>query len=56
MNNNMIAFCGLICTDCPAYLATQADDDSARKKVAEQWREAYQSPVLQLNRLIAMVA
>ena len=28
----MIAFCGLVCTNCPTYLATQADDDEARRK------------------------
>ena len=30
----MIAPCGLICTDCPTFLATQNDDDEARKKTA----------------------
>lgn len=33
----MIAFCGLSCTDCPAFIATQKDDDEERKKVAEKW-------------------
>ena len=33
----MIAFCGLVCTECPAFIATQKDDDEARKKVAESW-------------------
>jgi len=32
----MIAVCGLVCTDCPAYLATQ-DDDEKRKEVAQKW-------------------
>ncbi len=40
----MVAFCGLICTDCPAYLATQADDDTARERVAAQWREEFNAP------------
>ncbi|NIV31664.1 MAG: DUF3795 domain-containing protein, partial [Anaerolineae bacterium] len=22
----MIAYCGLVCTECPAYIATQAND------------------------------
>jgi hypothetical protein len=34
----------LICTDCPAYLATQADDDDARERVAAQWREEHDAP------------
>jgi len=33
--NKMIAFCGLTCTECPAFIATRKDDDGERKKVAE---------------------
>ena len=33
----MIAFCGLVCTECPAYLATQRDDDALRAKTAAEW-------------------
>jgi hypothetical protein len=33
----MVACCGLICTDCPAYLATQSDDDSERVRIAAAW-------------------
>ena len=33
--DKIIAYCGLICTECPAFLATQADDDSQRVQVAE---------------------
>ena len=40
----MIAMCGLVCTDCPAYQATQADDQAAREQVAAQWREMFQAP------------
>jgi len=36
-----IACCGVICTDCLAYIATQADDDEQRKKVAEDWTKKY---------------
>ena len=36
-----IAFCGLICTDCPTFLATQNDDDRARKKTAEMYAEKF---------------
>ena len=31
----MIAYCGLVCTKCPTYLATQANDDFAREKTAD---------------------
>jgi len=33
----MIAYCGLICTECPGYIATQKDSDEEREKVAKLW-------------------
>jgi len=33
----MIAYCGLVCTECPAYIATQANDVEQLKRVAAQW-------------------
>jgi len=33
----IIACCGLICTECPAYIATQANDYEGRKRTAEKW-------------------
>ncbi|MBN1874957.1 MAG: DUF3795 domain-containing protein [Anaerolineae bacterium] len=42
--SKMIAYCGLVCTDCPAYLATQANDQAALEAVAAQWREQFHSP------------
>jgi hypothetical protein len=30
----MIAYCGLVCSSCPTFLATQNDDDIAREKTA----------------------
>ncbi len=38
---HMIAFCGLTCTDCPAYVATQANDYAALRRVRDQWRQEY---------------
>jgi hypothetical protein len=40
----IIAFCGLDCTRCPAYIATQADDLAAKERVAARWREEYHAP------------
>jgi uncharacterized Fe-S radical SAM superfamily protein PflX len=37
----MIAYCGIICSKCPVYLATQADDDNARQDVAKLWSKQY---------------
>ena len=39
--DRMIAYCGLVCTECPAYLATQKDDMNALQKVAEQWSKQF---------------
>ena len=37
----MIACCGLVCTDCPTFIATQNDDDAARAKTAAYYKKAY---------------
>lgn len=37
----MIAYCGITCTDCGAFIATQNDDDAKRKEVAEQWAKQF---------------
>jgi hypothetical protein len=41
-----IAYCGLVCTDCPAYVATQADDLAALEQVVAEWRQAFNAPGL----------
>jgi len=43
--DRMIAYCGLVCTECPAFIATQQNDDAKRKKVAEMWSEEYKMSV-----------
>ena len=40
-----IAYCGIVCTECPAYLATQRDSDEDRARVAETWSEEYNSDI-----------
>ncbi len=32
-----IAYCGLNCSECPAYVATIEDDHEKRKDLAEKW-------------------
>lgn len=39
--DEIIGMCGLVCTECPAYQATQKDDDEERKRVAEMWTKEY---------------
>ena len=38
----MIAVCGLDCAKCEAYLATQANDEAAKERVAAKWRAQYE--------------
>jgi hypothetical protein len=33
----IIAFCGLNCHECGAFLATKENDDQKRPKVAQEW-------------------
>lgn len=42
----MVACCGLPCSDCPAYFATQAGDEEGLERVLVQWREAFDAPHL----------
>lgn len=37
--NNLIAFCGLNCTKCDAYIATKNNDNALREKTAKLWSE-----------------
>lgn len=39
--SEMIAYCGLVCTSCPQYIATQNDDDIAREKIAKKLAENF---------------
>lgn len=41
MMETMIAYCGLTCTECPAYIATRNHDAEAMTQVAEQWSAEY---------------
>jgi hypothetical protein len=47
-----IAYCGLICTDCPAYIATQANDWAALEQVAAMWREEYNAPDISVETIV----
>jgi hypothetical protein len=41
----MIAYCGLDCTECPAYIATKANDDKLREEAAKIWTEQYKHEI-----------
>ena len=43
---DMIAYCGLDCETCAAYLATVHDDQALREKTARLWAELNHAPIL----------
>jgi len=50
--NGMIAYCGLDCAACGAYIATQADDREAQERVLAKWRVEYNHPDMTLEWVI----
>jgi hypothetical protein len=50
--DKIIAYCGLVCSDCPAYIATQADDPAALEQVAARWREEFNAPDMTVESII----
>ena len=43
---DMIAYCGLDCKKCDAYIATANDDQSLREKTAKLWAQLNNAPIL----------
>ncbi len=41
----MLAYCGLNCSSCDAYLATQENSDDKRKKTAQGWSKMYRADI-----------
>jgi len=41
----MIAFCGLDCSKCKGYIATQANDDGKRAEVVKEWSARYNADI-----------
>jgi len=39
--DRIIAFCGLICTECRAFLATRSGDKNERAKIARLWSKHF---------------
>lgn len=50
--DRMISYCGLVCTDCEAYIATRADDRAALERVVEKWRAQFNAPQMRLQDVI----
>lgn len=45
MENNMTAYCGLLCSKCDAYIATYENDDAKREKTAKKWSQMYNADI-----------
>ena len=41
----MIACCGLVCLECPTFIATQKNDDKMREETAKKWSEMFHSDI-----------
>ena len=37
MKEKMVAFCGIVCDDCRAFIATQRNDTELKKEIAKAW-------------------
>jgi hypothetical protein len=44
-DEKMIAYCGINCTECPAYIATQKNDDRLRAETAKKWSEMFKASI-----------
>ncbi len=43
--DEMVAFCGLLCHKCGAFLATKNNDDEKRAEVAKLWSKEYNANI-----------
>jgi hypothetical protein len=41
----MIAYCGLDCSKCDAYIATVENSDTKRQATAQKWSQMYKSDI-----------
>jgi len=38
----VVGYCGIVCSDCPVFVATQRNDDVERRRVAEIFTRQYE--------------
>ncbi len=46
---SMIAYCGIDCSACPAFIATMKNDDAEKEKVASLWAKQFGIAVTKEN-------
>ncbi|MFA5309740.1 MAG: DUF3795 domain-containing protein [Dehalococcoidales bacterium] len=49
MKEKDIVYCGLVCSECSAYIATVKNDDNLRRATAERWAKQYNIPVMKTS-------
>ena len=37
----IVAYCGMVCTECPAFDATQKNDVKSKADIAQKWSKQY---------------
>ena len=47
--DRMVAYCGIVCTDCPGFIATQAEDTAELERLAEHSRTEYNRPEITVD-------
>lgn len=48
----LYAACGLDCSKCDAYTATQANDQAALEQIAAKWRVEYNAPMISAENIL----
>ena len=48
----MVAFCGLKCNECPAYIATQAKNEVLLERMLREWRTAFNVPDISMEDIL----
>lgn len=49
---SIMAYCGLPCGECPAYLATQTGDLEALEKVLMRWSAEFNAPHISIDDML----
>ncbi|NWG11858.1 DUF3795 domain-containing protein [Candidatus Bathyarchaeota archaeon] len=45
----MVGYCGIICSDCPVFIATRENDDAERRHVSEIFTRQYGTEYKQVD-------